>query len=105
MVATDAPLLPHQLKRVARRAGLGIARTGGVGSDSSGDIFIAFSTANAEAGRAKAMASVNFLPNPHNTPIFEATAQATEEAILNAMMAAETMVGINGNTVHALPQD
>ncbi|MCA9988389.1 MAG: P1 family peptidase [Anaerolineales bacterium] len=105
VVATDAPLLPHQLKRVARRAGLGIARTGGVGSDSSGDIFIAFSTANAEAGRAQTMASANFLPNPHNTPIFEATAQATEEAILNAVMAAETMVGINGNTVHALPQD
>ena len=105
VVATDAPLLPHQLKRVARRAGLGIARTGGVGSDSSGDIFIAFSTANAEAGRAERLATAAFLPNHHNTPIFEATAQATEEAILNAMMAAETMVGINGNTVHALPYD
>jgi L-aminopeptidase/D-esterase-like protein len=105
VVATDAPLLPHQLKRLARRAGLGIARTGGSSSNSSGDIFIAFSTANAGAGRAENLAELQMLPNSRITPIFEATVQATEEAIINALVAAETMTGRDGHRIIALPHD
>jgi L-aminopeptidase/D-esterase-like protein len=105
VVATDAPLLPHQLKRLARRAGLGIARTGGSSSNSSGDIFIAFSTANAGAGRAEDLAELEMLPNSRITPIFEATVQATEEAIINAIVAAETMTGRDDHRVIALPHD
>lgn len=104
-IATDAPLLPHQLKRVAKRAALGIARNGGIGGNSSGDIFIAFSTANAGAGKEANLASLAMLPNDRINPIFAATVQATEEAIINAMVAAETMTGINGNTVYAIPHD
>lgn len=103
VVATDAPLLPHQLKRVARRVPLGIARVGGVGANTSGDIFIAFSTANSGAAQRKGIAKLEMLPNDQMTPLFEATVQATEEAIVNALCAAETMTGINGNTVYALP--
>jgi L-aminopeptidase/D-esterase-like protein len=105
VVATDAPLLPHQLKRLARRAPLGIARVGGVGGDSSGDIFIAFSTANPGAHGKGKVSDVSMLSNDRNTGLFLATVQATEEAIVNALVAAETMKGINGNTVHALPHD
>ncbi len=105
VIATDAPLLPHQLKRVAERASLGIGRTGGIGSNSSGDIFIAFSTANADAARGAALANVAMLPNDWINPLFTAAVQATEEAVVNAMVAAETMMGIDGNTVHALPHD
>ncbi len=105
VIATDAPLVPHQLKRVAERASLGIGRTGGIGSNSSGDIFIAFSTANADAARGVALANVAMLPNDWINPLFTATIQATEEAIVNAMVAAETMEGVNGNTVYALPHD
>ena len=105
VVATDAPLLPHQLKRVVKRAALGIARNGGIGSNSSGDIFIAFSTANAGAGKETSLANVKMLANDRINPIFLATVQATEEAIINAMVAAETMTGINGNTVYAIPHD
>lgn len=105
VIATDAPLLPHQLKRLARRVPLGIARMGGVGADSSGDIFIAFSTANPEAHANAGVRSLNMLPNPTMTPLFEATVQATEEAIVNAMVAAQTMTGVNGNQVYALPHD
>jgi L-aminopeptidase/D-esterase-like protein len=105
VVATDAPLLPHQLKRLARRAGLGIARTGGISSNSSGDIFIAFSTANTGAGRADKLAELEMLPNSRITPLFEATVQATEEAIINALVAAETMTGRDGHRVTALPHD
>ncbi|MFQ5790522.1 MAG: P1 family peptidase [Acidobacteriota bacterium] len=105
VVATDAPLLPHQLKRLARRVPLGIARVGGLGEDSSGDIFIAFSTANPNGARRGGISTLEMLPNQLMTPIFEATIQATEEAIVNALVAAETMTGINGNTVYALPHD
>jgi L-aminopeptidase/D-esterase-like protein len=105
VVATDAPLLPHQLKRLARRAGLGIARTGGTSSNSSGDIFIAFSTANTGAGQADKLAELEMLPNSRITPLFEATVQATEEAIINALVAADTMTGRDGHRVAALPHD
>ena len=106
VVATDAPLLPHQLKRLVKRVSLGVGNTGGRGENSSGDIFIAFSTANvAEIGKDDGISSLTMLPNERINPLFSATAQATEEAILNAMVAAETMKGLNGNTVYALPHD
>ena len=105
VIATDAPLLPHQLKRVVKRASLGIAKNGGLGENSSGDIFIAFSTANAGAGKETNLATLKMLPNDRINPIFAATVQATEEAIINAMVAAETMTGVNGNTVFAIPHD
>jgi L-aminopeptidase/D-esterase-like protein len=105
VVATDAPLLPHQLKRVARRAALGVGRLGGVASNSSGDIFIAFSTANPHASRDSGLAQVSMVANDRITPLFEATVQATEEAIVNAMLAAQTMTGADDLTVFALPHD
>lgn len=105
VVATDAPLLPHQLKRIARRVPMGIAKMGGYGGNNSGDIFIAFSTANSGAAKREKTAKADMLPNDAMNPLFLATVQATEEAIVNAMIAAETMSGINGNTVHALPHD
>jgi D-aminopeptidase len=105
VVATDAPLLPHQLKRLARRAPLGIARVGGISSNGSGDIFIAFSTANLGAFNRMEETCLKMLPNERMTDLFLATVQATEEAIVNAMVAAETMTGINNNTVYALPHD
>ncbi|MDH4064801.1 MAG: P1 family peptidase [Acidobacteriota bacterium] len=105
VVATDAPLLPHQLERVARRVPMGIARLGSVASNGSGDIFIAFSTANPGAAAETGVTPIAWLPNGDLTPIFEATVEATEEAIVNALVAAETMVGINGNAVPALPTD
>ena len=106
VVATDAPLLPHQLKRVARRPALGIARTGGMAGNNSGDIFISFSTANAGAAKPIGrLAQVKILPNDQITPLFEATALATEEAIINALVAAETMKGVDGHIVYGLPQE
>jgi L-aminopeptidase/D-esterase-like protein len=105
VVATDAPLLPHQLKRLARRVPLGIARVGGMGANGSGDIFIAFSTANPGAAQREGISRVESLPNGRMTPLFEATVFATEESIINALVAAETMVGIDGTTVYALPHD
>ena len=105
VVATDAPLLPHQLKRLTRRATMGLARTGSFSGNGSGDIFIAFSTANPGAAAADAAANVAMLPNGAMDPLFSATVQATEEAIVNAMVAAETMTGANGITVRALPHD
>jgi D-aminopeptidase len=105
VVATDAPLLPHQLKRVARRATMGLARNGSVAGNGSGDLFIAFSTANPEAGRAEDLASLTMFPNDRMTPLFEATVQATEECIINALVAAETLVGVNGIKAVALPHD
>ena len=105
VLATDAPLLPHQLKRLSRRVPLGIGKLGGIGNNSSGDIFIAFSTANAAAERDDDIVALSMLPNNQINPLFEGTVQATEEAILNALVAAETMTGINGNTAHALPHD
>jgi L-aminopeptidase/D-esterase-like protein len=105
VIATDAPLLPHQTKRLARRATMGLARTGSTSGNSSGDIFIAFSTGNPRAAAAKAPASVSMVPNEELNPVFEATVQATEEAIINAMLGAETMTGVNGHRVAALPHD
>jgi L-aminopeptidase/D-esterase-like protein len=105
VAATDAPLLPHQLKRMAKRVALGIARLGGLGENSSGDIFIAFSTANPGAAKDSTVVVTKMLPNDRINPIFGATVQATEEAIVNAMVAAETMEGVNGNVVYALPHD
>ena len=105
VVATDAPLLPHQLKRLARRVPIGISKVGGYGTNGSGDIFIAFSTANSGAAAREGLLTAEMIPNDSMSPLFLATAQATEEAIVNAMVAAETMTGINGNTVYALPHD
>jgi L-aminopeptidase/D-esterase-like protein len=105
VVATDAPLLPHQLKRLARRVPMGIAKVGGYGGNGSGDIFIAFSTANPGVGARTGLQQPQMLPNDQMSPLFHATVQATEEAIVNALVAAETMTGINGNTKHALPHE
>ncbi len=105
VVATDAPLLPTQLKRLAIRVALGVGRTGGFGGNSSGDIFLAFSTANAGVAGADKVARVEMLPNPRMNALFYATVQATEEAILNSMLAATTMTGGDGLRVHALPHD
>ena len=105
VVGTDAPLLPHQLKRLARRATLGMARTGGLSGNGSGDIFIAFSTANPDAFKGEGLASLQMVSNEEISPIFDATAWATEEAIINAMVAAETMVGADGRRVERLPHD
>ena len=105
VVATDAPLLPTQLKRLAKRVTLGLGRLGSIASDGSGDIFVAFSTANPGAGSAKKATQVTMLPNESMDPLFEATVQATEEAVVNAMVAAKTMTGIDSRTVEALPHD
>lgn len=105
VVATDAPLLPHQLKRLVTRASLGVGRSGGRGENSSGDIFVAFSTANARSAADTGVARLAMLPNARINPLFAATVQATEEAILNAMLAAETMTGVDDIRVFALPGD
>ncbi|HWN98752.1 MAG TPA: P1 family peptidase [Blastocatellia bacterium] len=105
VVATDAPLLAHQLKRLARRAALGVARTGSSSGNGSGDIFIAFSTANTEAAKPTGPVQVTMLPNDLLNPVFEATVQATEEAIINALVAAETMTGADGHKVIAIPHE
>jgi D-aminopeptidase len=105
VVATDAPLLPHQLKRLARRVPMGIAKVGGYAGNGSGDIFIAFSTANPGVGARTGIQKADMLPNDQMSPLFLATIQATEEAIVNALAAARTMTGINGNTKHAIPHD
>ena len=105
IVATDAPLMPHQLKRLATRASLGVGRMGGRGENSSGDIFVAFSTANARTMGDTGVARVAMLPNARINPLFAATIQATEESILNAMLAADTMTGANDVRVFAVPRD
>ena len=105
VVATDAPLLPHQLKRIATRVSLGIGRMGGKGENSSGDIFVAFSTANAHTAADTGLAHLTMIPNGRINPLFYATTQATEEAIVNAMLQAETMTGANYARVYALPVD
>lgn len=105
IVATDAPFLPHQLKRIAQRVPLGIGIVGGRGSNGSGDIFLAFSTANENAFSRDETTVVETYSNDLITPFFDATVQAVEEAIINAMIAAETMEGINGNKAYALPHD
>jgi len=105
VIATDAPMLPHQLKRLARRASMGIARTGGTSNNGSGDLFIAFSTANPGAGKSEEESLVAMLANGQLTPIFRATVESVEEAIVNALVAGETMTGVDGHRVEALPHD
>lgn len=105
ILATDAPLLPHQLKRLVKRAPLGIGRLGGIGGNKSGDLFLAFSTDNQQAFRTYGKSSVELLANDEINPLFEAVIQATEEAIVNALVAAQTMTGIHGNTAYAIPHD
>jgi D-aminopeptidase len=103
VVATDAPLLPNQLKRIARRVPLGLGRDGSYSGNGSGDIFVAFSTANSGAWAPEAVKQVAMLPNNEMEPLFLATVQCVEEAVINAMIAAETMTGINDFTVNAIP--
>ena len=105
VIATDAPLLPHQLKRVARRATMGLARTGSTSGNGSGDIFIAFSTANPDAFKASGLATLEMVSNEQIGPLFEATVYATEEAIVNALVAADTMVGADNHRVEGLPHE
>ncbi len=105
IVATDAPLLPHQLKRLARRVPLGIARVGGMSSNGSGDIFIAFSTGNDGFSDKNEISDVKMLANNLMSQLFTAVVHATEESIINALVAGENMTGINGNTVFALPHN
>ncbi len=105
VVATDCPLLPHQLKRLAKRVPLGVGRAGGMGETFSGDIFVAFSTASLGEQDARGIHQVPMFPNHKMDPLLKATVQATEEAIVNALVAAETMRGINGNMVYAIPHD
>jgi D-aminopeptidase len=108
VVATDAPLLPHQLKRLAHRATMGLARTGSVSGNGSGDLFLAFSTANegtASQGGGGAVRDARMLQNDAMDPLFAATVEATEEAIVNAMVASDTMTGVDGHTVVGLPRD
>ena len=105
VLATDAPLLPDQLKRLAQRISLGMTRTGGIGGNGSGDIFIAFSTANKNAFSNTQEQKVITMPNEMMNALFIATIQATEEAIINALFAGKTLVGINGNTVYGLPKE
>jgi L-aminopeptidase/D-esterase-like protein len=105
VVATDAPLLPHQLKRLATRVSLGIGRQGGFGDNGSGDIFVAFSTANPKSWSSDSTARLTMLTNDRISPLFAATAQATEAAITNALLAAETTTGANDLRVFAMPVD
>jgi len=105
VVATDAPLVAHQLKRLARRVSLGLGRNGSISGNGSGDIFIAFSTANSGAAKPDGLVQLTMLSNDEMNPVFSATVEATEEAIINAMVAAETMTGIENHKVIALPHD
>jgi D-aminopeptidase len=102
IVATDAPLLPHQCDRLAQRAGLGVARMGGLGENSSGDLFLAFASGNRGLGETSDVVELRMLPNDRIDGLFAAVVDATEEAILNALLAAETMTGRRGVTAHAL---
>jgi D-aminopeptidase len=104
IIATDAPLLPHQLKRLARRASLGLARTGSVSGNGSGDLFMAFSTANPHAADSSPpLRTIETMPNDLMDPLFTATVEATEEAIINALVDNHDMVGRDGHKVDALP--
>jgi D-aminopeptidase len=103
VVATDAPLLPGQCKRLAQRAAVGFARVGGIGHNGSGDLFLAFATGNHLPAGAQAEYSLNYLPNHLMNPLFSALAEAVEEAILNVLTAADTMTGFKGRTVYGLP--
>jgi D-aminopeptidase len=106
-IATDAPVLPHQLKRLARRCTLGLARTGTYGHSSSGDLFLAFSTANpaALAAESQGRQQLDFLPDRSLDPLFEGVVQSTEEAILNVLVAGRRMVGYHGHTVEGFPTE
>jgi D-aminopeptidase len=104
VLATDAPLLPIQCQRLARRATVGLAWVGGIGANSSGDIFLAFATGN-HVRHGEAVSSVQMLSPDGITPLFQAAAEATEEAILNALTMAETMHGVDGHVAQALPLD
>ena len=105
IVATDAPLLPHQLERIARRVSLGMGRLGSFAGNSSGDLFLAFSTANANAAKPEGTPSLVMLPNDRIDPLFQATIEATEEAVVNAMLGAQTMTGADGIRAFGLPGD
>ena len=106
ILATDAPLLPHQLKRLAKRASLGMARTGSLGGNGSGDIYLAFSTANPGAANpSSGVAEIQALSNEHIDPLLSSSVYATEEAIINSLIAAETMTGRDGITIQALPHN
>jgi D-aminopeptidase len=105
IVATDAPLLPHQLERLVRRVGMGLGRLGSWAGNSSGDLFLAFSTANPGAANEQGTPALSMLPNQQMDSLFRATIDATEEAVVNAMLAAETMTGVNGLRVFGLPGD
>ena len=105
VVATDAPLLSNQLKRLARRVSLGLGRDGSISGNGSGDIFITFSTANLGVSTTDRIVDLQMIPNDQMEPLFAATVQATEEAVINAMIAAETMTGIENHRVIALPHD
>jgi D-aminopeptidase len=105
VVATDAPLLPHQCRRLAQRVALGIGRTGGLGEDSSGDLFVCFSTAHRGELTAEPLAKVSFLANPLLSPLFAAVVEATEQAVVHALVHARTLTGRDGNTAYALPHD
>jgi D-aminopeptidase len=105
VVATDAPLLPHQLKRLVKRTSLGLGREGSIASNYSGDLFVAFSTANPGAAADSGLVALQMLPNDLLDPLFTATVQATEEAVTNALVAAETMTGADSVRAYALPHD
>ena len=105
IVATDVPLLPHQLERLTKRVSMGLGRLGSWAGNGSGDLFLAFSTANANAARSDANASLTMMPNDQLNPLFQATIDATEEAVVNAMLAAETMTGADGIRAFGLPGD
>lgn len=105
IVTTDAPLLADQCRRLAHRATVGLARVGGTGANGSGDLFLAFSTCNCVDPRGRRAVSVETLPPAMLTPLFDAVAEAVEESIWNALVAAETMTGFGGRTVHAIPHD
>jgi L-aminopeptidase/D-esterase-like protein len=105
VVATDAPLLPHQLERLTRRVGMGLGRLGSWAGNGSGDLFLAFSTGNPNAARGDSTASLSMWPNDRIDPLFRATIDATEEAVVNAMLAALTMTGADGIRAHGLPGD
>jgi len=105
IVATDVPLLPHQLERLTKRVSMGLGRLGSFAGNGSGDLFLAFSTANPGAARSDANASLTMMPNDRMNLLFQATIDATEEAVVNAMLAAETMTGADGIRVFGLPGD
>jgi D-aminopeptidase len=105
VVATDAPLLPTQLRRLARRAGLGLARTGGMANNGSGDIFLAFSTANENVNQSGSGMTASTLANDNMSPLFDATVEAVEEAIINAMIAARDMTGTEGHVAKAIDHE